>query len=98
MKPTGDGIACPHCGSIDHAVKDSRPGPGYLRRRRYCVCGQRFTTVEIEVNDFRRGAPYLPALDLQRKLNAMPDRQRKLIEHLIWEFGPHTAPLPSADD
>lgn len=98
MKPTGEGIACPVCGNFDHGVKDSRPGPGYWRRRRACNCGERFTTVEFHAADLRQGVPHLPALDLQKKLTAMPDRQRKIIEHLIWEFGPHTAPLPTADE
>lgn len=94
MRSTGEGIECPVCGSFDHSVKDSRGGIGYWRRRRLCKCGERFTTVEIHVAHVRHGAPYMPGLDLQRKLSAMPDRQRKLIEHLIWEFGPRKEPLP----
>lgn len=96
MKSTGEGIECPVCGSTDHQVKDSRGGIGYWRRRRACTaCDERFTTVEVHVPHPRHGAPYMPGIDLQRQLNAMPDRQRKLIEHLIWEFGPHKEPLPT---
>lgn len=95
MKPTGPGISCPVCGSTDHAVKDSRPGNGYWRRRRSCKCGERFTTIELEAPNVRPGAPHLPGLDLERKLQAMSQRQRKIIEHLIWEFGPHKGPLPT---
>ena len=40
------GIPCPECGSTDHQVKDTRPMSGYIRRRRKCECGHRFTTLE----------------------------------------------------
>jgi transcriptional repressor NrdR len=42
-------MKCPHCGSLDTQVKDSRPTDDEtaIRRRRSCPdCGQRFTTFE----------------------------------------------------
>ena len=42
-------MKCPHCGSIDDKVVNSRltPGGEGIRRRRECLgCGQRFTTME----------------------------------------------------
>lgn len=90
MNATGEGIPCPVCGRSDlHQVKDTRPGPGYWRRRRYCACGERFNTVEFHVANPRAGLPHFPALSLQQKLDAMSERQRKIVEHIIWEFGPH---------
>ena len=88
MRRTGDGIPCPACGGHDHTVKDSRPGVDYLRRRRYCVCGSRFTTVELMVPHIRHNASLIPAVVLQRKLNAMPDHHRKIVENLIAAFDP----------
>lgn len=45
--------ACRHCGS-DSAVRDSREYREFFyRRRRHCnVCGFRWTTVEISVEEF----------------------------------------------
>lgn len=42
-------LTCPHCGKNGwHEVIDSRgvPDGGYIRRRRECSCGKRFTTEE----------------------------------------------------
>lgn len=42
-------MKCPHCGSADLDVKDSRPGEteNCIRRRRQCgTCGGRYTTYE----------------------------------------------------
>lgn len=42
-------MRCPHCGSLDSQVKDSRPteDDAVIRRRRSCPqCGGRFTTFE----------------------------------------------------
>jgi transcriptional repressor NrdR len=42
-------MRCPHCGTNDSQVKDSRPTEDNtaIRRRRYCLdCGGRFTTFE----------------------------------------------------
>ncbi len=41
---------CPHCGSADTEVKDSRPATGIpsIRRRRRCTsCRSRFSTYEL---------------------------------------------------
>lgn len=40
-------MQCPHCGSSQHKVIDTRETGDAIRRRRQCeVCGQRFTTYE----------------------------------------------------
>ncbi len=42
---------CPHCGG-NTAVGDSRPSHNGIRRRRYCKCGHRLTTYEVEAEHF----------------------------------------------
>ena len=41
-------MRCPFCGNEDTQVRDSRPTEDgtAIRRRRLCVCGERFTTFE----------------------------------------------------
>ena len=41
-------MICPHCKKGDTSVVDSRPTEDgtTIRRRRLCMCGQRFTTFE----------------------------------------------------
>jgi len=42
-------MRCPHCGTLDTQVRDSRPSEDHaaIRRRRSCAeCGARFTTFE----------------------------------------------------
>lgn len=42
------GLVCPACQAEDAStVKDSRANAGGWRRRRVCVCGHRFTTLEV---------------------------------------------------
>lgn len=45
------GLSCPQCGNAETGVTDSRPDAigRYIRRRRRCQCGERFTTMEIVV-------------------------------------------------
>lgn len=47
----GTGLACPACGYAKTEVKDSRPNVAdtLIRRRRHCICGTRFSTVEVIV-------------------------------------------------
>lgn len=41
------GLVCPCCGG-ETEVRDSRPVPRSIRRRRHCVgCGHRYTTYEV---------------------------------------------------
>ena len=44
-------MQCPKCCSDENDVKDSRPYKNYIRRRRLCVCGHRYTTIEATMND-----------------------------------------------
>lgn len=55
MADYGTGIACPACGKVENGVKDSRANKSdtSIRRRRRCVCGERFTTVEVVVTGHR---------------------------------------------
>jgi transcriptional regulator NrdR family protein len=44
---------CSACGSPNTDVMDSRPTAAFrIRRRRLCKCGNRFTTVEIPIEEF----------------------------------------------
>lgn len=40
------GICCPECGKRESITIDSRPSLSYVRRRRLCIEGHRFTTRE----------------------------------------------------
>ncbi len=60
-------MRCPHCGSDDDRVVDSRPTPGgaAIRRRRGCrACGGRYTTFERielpELNVRKRSGQLVP--------------------------------------
>lgn len=48
-------LACPCCGSYDSKVTNSRgvvsQAVGVVRRRRLCVCGARYSTVERLIRD-----------------------------------------------
>jgi hypothetical protein len=61
---------CPACGSDGHAVIDSRPSGGLIRRRRSCsACGFRWSTIEIEVGAMRERVANIRA---ERKSYAVP--------------------------
>jgi transcriptional regulator NrdR family protein len=46
---------CPKCGSNQVYVVDSRPEKTFFKRRRECMfCGERFSTVEIKAEDYKR--------------------------------------------
>lgn len=83
VSASGAGITCPACGSPDMDVRDSRPGNGYIRRRRQCgACpAERITTVEIITTGEFAGA----ALMLQ-EINALPLDRRVLVRQLIREL------------
>ena len=56
-KAGGPGIVCPTCGTHCDCVKDTRHGPGYVRRRRICrKCGWRVSTAE-RIEAFGPGRP-----------------------------------------
>lgn len=46
---------CPKCGSMQDSVVDSRPQEdGSIKRRRKCMaCGDRFYTIEIQMEEYR---------------------------------------------
>lgn len=54
-----DGIECPVCRSAQNEVIDSRPGVRYHRRRRRCLqCGEKFSTYEVSVIDYKNFLDY----------------------------------------
>lgn len=42
--------SCPNCEGRLTSVVDSRDGEEYVRRRRVCPCGHKFSTIEIVAN------------------------------------------------
>ena len=56
---------CPECGQRDSRVLQTRPSathPGGIWRRRVCVCGVRFSTIELTHVSRRRERVYVPFL------------------------------------
>ena len=50
MKTTSDKYVCPHCGSTQNGVIDSRFRAQQRLRRRKCFgCSHRWTTVEVDI-------------------------------------------------
>ena len=54
--PDTQGMCCPTCGGTASYVKDTRPAPGNsVRRRRLCHhCKNRWTTYEMNEEDYHR--------------------------------------------
>lgn len=51
---------CPKCQSLQVAVVDSRPYKDTIKRRRLCRdCGSRFSTMEVQVEEPRKGGKSL---------------------------------------
>jgi hypothetical protein len=75
------GMRCPRCGSDNLQVKDSRPTPGAIRRRRACdVCDHRFTTLELPVD----GVAGLDGLiDFDSQLQALGANNLALLRALV---------------
>ena len=59
-----DGILCPSCATPDSKTVDSRPHSGGWRRRRTCVNGHRFTTIEVVTTEKPRTLVGLKLFDL----------------------------------
>lgn len=57
MSRKSDLFPCPECGGKLKAVIDSRSALSGVRRRRECVKGHRFTTLETVVPDSKQGHP-----------------------------------------
>lgn len=59
-------LVCPKCQQRSTSVVDSRPDQKgeHIRRRRECVCGHRFTTLEISAEAFERIRAATLALEL----------------------------------
>ncbi len=92
-------MRCPHCGSLDTQVKDSRPteDSAAIRRRRICPdCGGRFTTFERvqlrELTVLKRSGRRVPfdrdklARSIEvalRKRPVDPERVERLVSGLV---------------
>ena len=69
---TTNGVACPACESRRSLVKDSRPAPYGIRRRRVCEsCAHRWTTLEVRADE----------ADKAVYMNALAERVFKLRAH-----------------
>lgn len=89
MIATGPGLACPRCGGAVSAVVDSRPGDGYIRRRRKCIapeCRERFSTSEMMVISSRGESDSFRPLRLQIALDKLPAHKRDLVLSLVAAF------------
>lgn len=78
------GLLCPKCAGPGLEVTDSRPGVGYIRRRRLCTCGHRVTTVEVIVEGGNAMAAM--AADFQRVFDALSLDRRVLVRQIIREL------------
>jgi hypothetical protein len=53
---------CPHCGNPESRVDETRPGPEFDRRVRFCrSCGKKFQTIERVAVYGGRSIGYLEA-------------------------------------
>jgi DNA-directed RNA polymerase subunit RPC12/RpoP len=97
MRPQGNGLQCPHCGSKLLAVKDSRPSINSIRRRRKCLsCGERSTTFEIFSPTTDEGSKLVSALTLFDRLRSIPDEPRRALLRMISSLATKQPPaLPS---
>lgn len=90
MIATGNGLVCPSCGGVDLEVRDSRPGPDCIRRRRQCPCGApRVSTIETIVGD-AGGAKSRTVNDVAALMLRLPAKRRVLVMNLIRELGGDT--------
>lgn len=63
-------MTCPHCDGETRVV-DSRPTQDNVRRRRQClICGERFTTVEVDIDMFER----MQGIEASRKIKEAVDQ------------------------
>lgn len=66
---------------------DSRKFKDFRRRRYQCVdCGEKFSTVEVRVDNMKRGGGYRNAYELLREDFSMTHRQQDAIGELIQSF------------
>jgi Predicted transcriptional regulator, consists of a Zn-ribbon and ATP-cone domains len=65
-------MRCPECKANNDKVVDSRPRPGHVYRRRFCLsCGCRFSTYELIVQPKRCKYLNAPAIrDFERIIHA----------------------------
>ena len=72
-------MKCPKCGSAEYKVIDSRITEETVRRRRECLkCGNRWSTAEISIDEYRRLSAVLKILvDLERIVNKFKALERE---------------------
>ena len=47
-------MRCPQCSSLSKVIDSRRQGQRVYRRRQCLLCGSRFSTVEIDVQEFKK--------------------------------------------
>ncbi len=89
MIATGPGLPCPKCAHAESDVRDSRPGDGYIRRRRRCrVCATKWSTIEWAVEGLGHTGPepVLRALQLRAAVDRLPAHKREIVLLLVAAF------------
>ena len=71
---------CYKCGGRT-SVTDSRKGEGYIRRRRLCACGEKFTTIEVAI-----GAPLPDGKLVEELKSAIGEETREGVKQNILEY------------
>lgn len=87
------GVPCPHCGSSQSCVTDSRPNAASIRRRRRCLaCNHLFTTREEIVGDQH------DLRDERDRLQSRIKRMADLAQRITKLADGDDPPAPAIDD
>ena len=79
-------MRCPRCGKGTNVV-DSRGDKGYVRRRRKCVCGKKFTTLEVDVERPLTGSgPLVEELIETISRQAITEYRAKVMQNIFRIF------------
>ena len=76
---------CPECGGYNSTIRDSRKENGYIRRRRYCSCGKRYSTVEVIGVMVPKNSPdYYPE---KAHISGAAEQELAALREVLQQFG-----------